>query len=138
MIGHIESYDDNTQTGVIKFEDKFYEFHIDQWTLDSPPKVGDDVDFDMDDDDTVTEVGPVGAYLKDTRPVKRRWVAVVLGFLFGAIGLHRIYLGFYGLGIAQILVTLITGGYGVVWGFTEAVLLLTGHIYKDAKGRFLK
>ncbi len=137
MIGHIESYDQDIQTGIIKFEDKFYEFYIDQWTADTAPQAGDDVDFDMEDG-KVTEVGLVGAYLKDTKAVKRKWVAAVLGLIFGAIGLHRIYLGFYGLGIAQILVTLITGGYGVVWGFVEGVLLSTGHIYKDAKGRLLK
>ncbi len=137
MIGHIESYDNDTQTGIIKFEDKFYEFHLDQWSSDSEPRPGDDVDFD-EEEGKITDVSPVGAYLKDIRPVKRKWIAVLLGFVFGAIGLHRIYLGFYGIGIAQILVTLITGGYGVVWGFVEAVLLLTGHIYKDAKGRLLK
>jgi len=137
MIGHIESYDQDIQTGIIKVEDKFYEFYIDQWTENTDPKVGDDVDFDMEDG-KVTEVGLVGAYLKDTKPVKRKWVAAILGLIFGAIGLHRIYLGFYGLGIVQILVTLITGGYGVVWGFVEGVLLSTGYIYKDAKGRLLK
>ncbi len=137
MIGHIESYDKDIQTGIIKFEDKFYEFYIDQWTADSDPQVGDDVDFDMEDG-KVIDVDLVGAYLKDTQPVKRKWIAAVLGLIFGAIGLHRIYLGFYGLGVAQILVTLITGGYGVVWGFVEGVLLSTGHIYKDAKGRLLK
>lgn len=138
MIGHIESYDEKIQTGIIKFEDKFYEFYIDQWTSDSTPQKGDDVDFDMDDDGNVIDVSPVGAYLHDTRPVKNRKLAAVLGLLFGAIGLHRIYLGFYGIGIAQILLTLITGGYGVMWGFIEGVLLMTGHIYKDAKGRHLK
>jgi TM2 domain-containing membrane protein YozV len=137
MLGHIESYDPKFQTGVIKFEDKFYEFHLDQWTAEEPPKHGDDVDFDYEEA-TVTEVSPVGAYLKDTRPVKRRWVAAILGLVFGAIGLHRIYLGFYGIGIAQILLTLVTGGYGVMWGFIEGILLFTGHIYKDAKGRLLK
>ncbi len=138
MIGHIESYDPKFQTGIIKFEDKFFEFHIDQWSLDVSPQVGDDVDFDIDEEDKVTEVAPVGIYLKDLQPVKRKWIAVLLGLVFGAIGLHRIYLGFYGIGIAQILVTLATGGYGVMWGFIEAILLFTGHIYKDAKGRLLK
>ena len=137
MIGHIESYDKDIQTGIIKFEDSFYEFYIDQWTSDDEPQAGDDVDFD-EEDGKVIDVSLVGAYLKDTRPVKRKWIAVVLGLFLGAFGLHRIYLGFYALGIAQILVTLISGGYGVVWGFTEAVLLITGHIYKDAKGRLLK
>lgn len=138
MIGHIESYDDKIQTGIIRFEDRFYEFYIDQWKLDLPPKPGDDVDFDIDEEDKVIDVGPVGAYMQDSKPVKYKWVAVVLGLVFGAIGLHRFYLGFYAIGLTQIAVTYLTGGYGVMWGFIEGVLLLTGHIYKDAKGRLLK
>ncbi len=40
MLGHIESYDERCQTGVVKHEGKFYEFHIDQWTSAEPPKEG--------------------------------------------------------------------------------------------------
>jgi len=137
MLGHIESYDERCQTGVVKYEDKFYEFHIDQWTAEDPPNQGDDVDFDLEEGE-ITEIGPVGAYLVDTQPVKRRILAGLLGLIFGAVGLHRIYLGFWGLGITQIIVTYLTGGFGVVWGFIEGVLILTGHIHKDAKGRYLK
>lgn len=137
MLGHIESYDERCQTGVVKCQGKYYEFHVDQWTAEEPPKSGDDVDFDIEDGE-VTEIGPVGAYLVAQTPAKNHIVAGVLGLLFGAIGLHRMYLGFWGLGITQIVVTYLTGGFGLVWGFIEGVLILTGHINKDAKGRHLK
>ncbi len=143
MIGHIESYDKNIQTGVIKYEGKFFEFYIDAWTSETPPKAGDDVDF-LAEDDVVTEVGLLGAYVKDMRPVKRRMLAAILGLLFGCIGIHRFYLGFYSLGVAQIVFTGITMmfgfgvGLGVVWGFVEGFLLFTQHINKDGKGRPLK
>lgn len=137
MLGHIESYDERCQTGVIKYNNEFFEFHIDQWTSEEMPKVGDDVDFDQEEGQVV-EVGLVGAYLVETKPVKSRIVAALLGVVFGAIGLHRLYLGFYGIAVAQIAVTLLTGGFGVIWGFLEGVLIFTGHIYKDAKGRHLK
>lgn len=137
MLGHIESFDEKTQTGVIKHEAQFYEFHLDQWSSEAAPKAGDDVDFDHENGE-VLDVGLVGAYLIETRPVKRQLVAGILGLLLGAIGLHRIYLGFWGIGIAQAIITFITGGFGVVWGFVEGVLILTGHIHKDAKGRPLK
>lgn len=137
MLGHIESYDERCQTGVVKHQDQYYEFHIDQWTSDEPPKQNDDVDFDHEDG-KVTEIGPVGAYLINTKPTKSHIIAGLLGILFGAIGLHRIYLGFWGLGLTQIAVTYLTGGFGVVWGFIEGVLIFTGHIQKDAKGRLLK
>ncbi|WAR45084.1 TM2 domain-containing protein [Methylomonas rapida] len=137
MLGHLESYDERCQTGVVKHDGKFYEFHLDQWTSQQPPKEGDDVDF-VEENGEITEIGPVGAYLVDSQPVKSRIVAALLGVVLGAIGLHRMYLGFWGLGITQIIVTFITGGFGVVWGFIEGVLIFTGHINKDAKGRFLK
>lgn len=138
MIGHIESYDKELQTGAIKCEDEFYEFHLDDWTSESEPEIGDDVDFMPEDDGSATSVGPVGAYLKDTRAVKNHYVAAVLGLLLGALGIHRIYLGFYGLAIAQITVTYLTGGYGVVWGFVEGILYFGGQLNKDGKGRPLK
>lgn len=137
MLGHIESYDEECQTGVIKYGEEFYEFHIDQWTSEGAPKVGDDVDFDQEHGQVI-DVSLVGAYLAESKPVKSRMVAALLGIIFGAIGLHRIYLGFYSIALAQIIVTLLTGGFGVVWGFVEGALIFTGHIYKDAKGRHLK
>jgi TM2 domain len=137
MIGHIESYNNDVQTGVIKYEGKFFEFYIDVWTSEKPPKAGDDVDFLLEDG-AVTEVGLLGAYVKDVRPVKRRAIATALGLILGAVGAHRFYLGFYGIGLMQAAVTLATGGFGVVWGFVEGFLLFTGHINKDAKGRPLK
>ncbi len=138
MIGHIESYDEELQTGAIKCEDDFFEFHINDWELDVLPKVGDDVDFMPEEDGSATSVGPVGAYLQDIRAIKNHYVAGVLGLVLGMLGAHRIYLGFYWLGAMQIAVTYLTGGYGLVWGFVEGVLLLTRHMHLDAKGRPLK
>lgn len=137
MIGTIESYDKNIQTGVIKQEENFFEFYIDMWTSEKPPKTGETVDF-LTEDGVVTEVGLLGAYIKDIRPVKRRVIAAALGLILGAIGAHRFYLGFYVMGLMQAALTLATGGFGVVWGFVEGFLLFTGHINKDAKGRPLK
>ena len=139
MIGHIESYDDERQTGAIKFEDKFYEFHIDDWTSDVEPKVGDDVDFIPEDDGSASDVGPIGAYIKDIRPVKNHYIAAALGILLGCFGLHRIYLGFYQIAIAQIAVTVVIGfQYGFMWGLIEGGLLIAKLMNKDSKGRPLK
>jgi hypothetical protein len=50
---------------------------------------------------------------------------------------HRFYLGFVGIGIAQIVVTLVTCGFGQLWGFIEGILILCGAsgLDKDAQGR---
>ncbi len=137
MLGHIESYDNDRQTGVIKANDKFFEFYIDNWTADTPPNVGDDVDFIEEEEDGVSDVGLIGEYIKNDRPVKKRLLAAILGLFLGAFGVHRIYLGFYVIGIAQITITVLTAGFGIVWGIIESGLLFSGHISKDAKGRAL-
>ena len=56
---------------------------------------------------------------------KSRTTAGILGILLGGFGVHRFYLGFTGIGIAQIAVTIVTCGLGAIWGFVEGILILT-------------
>lgn len=142
MIGHIESYDLDRQTGVIKSEDKFFEFHITDWVAGVPPDVGDDVRFDLEGD-KVSNVTLAGIYLEKPKGVKFKYLAAILALLFGWVGLHRFYLGYYRIGLIQIVLTaiLLRAGFIVFvpqWGFVEALLLVSGKFDKDAKGRPLK
>lgn len=58
--------------------------------------------------------------------------------LFGLVGIGRIYLGYTGLGIAQLVVGLITCGLGaIIWGIIDAVLILTDKV-RDPQGRPLR
>jgi TM2 domain-containing membrane protein YozV len=58
--------------------------------------------------------------------------------LFGLVGIGRIYLGYTGLGIAQLLVGLFTCGIGaIIWGIIDAVLIL-GDKVRDPQGRPLR
>ncbi|MEI6269077.1 MAG: TM2 domain-containing protein [Methylococcaceae bacterium] len=137
MIGYIESYEPDNQIGVIKSEEKSYTFHLDDWVAQVPPDVGDDVNFDSAET-IARNINLVGAYLTPPKAVKYKYVAAALALFLGFTGLHRFYLGFYWLGIAQLALTAVTVGYGALWGFVEAILLFAGHINKDAKGRPLK
>ncbi len=78
------------------------------------------------------KVGP------DGRPLKNRLAAGLLGILLGSFGAHRFYLGYTGVGIAMLLLTVLTCGYGScitsVWGIIEGVLCLTGSM-SDSEGR---
>lgn len=47
---------------------------------------------------------------------KSKVVAGVLQILLGGFGIGRFYLGYVGIGIAQIIVTVITFGIGSIWG----------------------
>lgn len=70
---------------------------------------------------------------------KSKMVAGLLGIFLGGLGIHRFYLGYTGIGIAQIVVTVLTCGFGSLWGFIEGILILCGNtITTDAAGRPLK
>ncbi|MGE5549518.1 MAG: NINE protein [Bacteroidota bacterium] len=84
-----------------------------------------------------------GVGLGTTAPVtgeaaKSKMTAGLLGIFLGGFGIHRFYLGYTGIGVAQIIVSLITCGIGALWGFIEGILILTGSMNVDAKGIPLK
>ncbi len=79
----------------------------------------------------------VNADFGDERKSKR--TAGLLGVFLGAFGVHRFYLGYTGIGIAQIAVSLVTCTIGgAIWGFIEGLCILcdTG-ITVDANGNDL-
>jgi TM2 domain-containing membrane protein YozV len=66
---------------------------------------------------------------------KSKLTAGLLGIFLGAWGVHRFYLGYTGIGVAQILVTLVTCGAGSLWGLIEGILILCGKgLQTDAQG----
>ncbi len=137
IIGQIESYNIEKQTGIVKSQDDFFEFDATSWKSSVPPDQGDEVTFNVNDG-FVSDMLLVAETMKPVEAVKRRWIATLLALLLGFAGVHRFYLGFYKLGLAQIALTALTQGYGVLWGFIDAVLLFAGHINRDAKNRPLK
>lgn len=137
IIGQIESYNSEKQTGIVKSQDDFFEFDATSWKSSVPPDQGDEVTFNVNDG-VVSNMLLVAETMKPVEAVKRRWIATLLALFLGFAGVHRFYLGFYKLGLAQIALTALTQGYGVLWGFIDAVLLFAGHINKDAKNRPLK
>ena len=68
------------------------------------------------------------------RMSRSKIIAGILGILLGGLGVHRFYLGYIGIGIIQIIVTMITCGVGAIWGFIEGILILCDVINRDADG----
>lgn len=142
MIGKIIRFDPDSGDGLVESEGKTFAFTSEGWTMDVPPEAGDDVRFELQDDKAV-DVGLVGAYLEPPPAVKSKYLAATLSLLFGWAGLARLYLGYYRLAFFQIVLTFILVRSGFVvfapqWGFIEAILLFSGNLNKDAKGRPLK
>ncbi|WP_278265954.1 TM2 domain-containing protein [Nocardia sp. AG03] len=68
---------------------------------------------------------------------KQKLIAGLLQIFVGGLGIGRFYLGYTGLGIAQIAVTICTCGFGVVWTLVDGILMLTGKV-PDVQGRPLR
>lgn len=73
-----------------------------------------------------------------TTSPKSKVAAGLLGIFLGSFGVHNFYLGYTGKAIAQLLITLLTCGFGAfvssIWGLIEGILILTGSINTDANG----
>lgn len=69
---------------------------------------------------------------------KSKIAAGLLGIFLGCFGVHNFYLGYTGKAVAQLLITLLTCGFGGaitgIWGLIEGILILTGSISTDGKG----
>lgn len=71
---------------------------------------------------------------------KSRLVAGLLGIFLGGLGIHRFYLGHIGLGVVQLVLSLVTFGIASLWGFIEGIMILCGaQMFRaDARGVPLK
>lgn len=142
MIGVIQTYDQETQSGAISNGKELFKFELKDWIAGAPPEAGDHVKFDLRGV-TPYNINLYAETLDKSQAVKRKWVTLILAFLFGVVGAHRFYLGFYRIGLIQIVVNSLLWvaglpGYAFLWGVVEAVLILGGHLDKDAQGRPLK
>jgi hypothetical protein len=80
---------------------------------------------------------PVNYYLT---PQKSKAAGGILGILLGALGVHRFYLGYSGVGTMMLLMTVLSFGIlGPIvwlWGFIEGCIILGGGM-RDRWGREL-
>ena len=65
---------------------------------------------------------PYGAFMVGN---KSKTTAGLLGIFLGGFGAGQFYRGNTGLGIAQLAVSIVTFGFGALWGFIEGIIVLT-------------
>ena len=82
-----------------------------------------------------TQMNPYGQQMMSN---KDKTTAGILGILLGGLGIHRMYLGFVGIGLLQLVVSVFTFGWGGIWGFIEGILILVQDDWTDSEGRLLK
>jgi len=69
---------------------------------------------------------------------KSKVVAGLLGIFLGIFGAGRFYLGYTGIGVAQLIVSLVTFGAGAIWGLIDGIIILTGGVKTDSRNIPLK
>lgn len=78
---------------------------------------------------------PSSGYLQppswELNSARNRYVAGCLNFI---PGVGRLYLGYIGIGLAQLL-TFLFCGIGLIWAWIDALIILTGGVSFDADGR---
>ena len=65
---------------------------------------------------------------------KSRLAAGLLQIFLGGFGVGRFYLGYTGVGVAQLLVSIFTCGIGAIWALIDGILIITGTPNIDANG----
>lgn len=68
---------------------------------------------------------------------KSKLVAGLLQILFSPLALGRWYLGYNDLATKQIVVTVVTCGFGAFWALFDGISILTGNV-PDPDGRTLR
>lgn len=68
---------------------------------------------------------------------KSKLTAGLLEIFLGGFGVGRFYLGYTGIGVAQIAATWLTCGIGGIWPLIDGIMMLTGRV-PDAEGRTLR
>ena len=68
---------------------------------------------------------------------KSKLLAGLLQIFLGTFGIGRFYLGYTGIGIAQLAVSVLTCGIGAIWPFIDGILILMGRV-PDSGGRTLR
>lgn len=79
-----------------------------------------------------------GVNLNSHSQQKSKLAAGLFGIFLGMFGVHRFYLGNIGIGVAQLLITVLScfilSWVSFIWGLIEGILILSGSINTDAKG----
>ncbi|HEU0098449.1 MAG TPA: TM2 domain-containing protein [Allosphingosinicella sp.] len=115
MRGQVLGVDTRTGDGIVTGEDgRRYSFKPLDWAARGEPAVGMQVDFETHESRALsifpvpgTSPAPVAAPSRP-EPVpfdRNRFIAALLAFLVGPLGIHRFYLGRIGSGIAMLVLT---------------------------------
>lgn len=135
MHGQVLGVDRRTGDGIIAGEDgRRYRFRPADWADRGEPAIGMKVDFEPERNRALS-IFPVPGAVPAAAPApgqlapptdRNKYVAAVIAFLLGPLGVHRFYLGRTGSGIAMLLLTCTIVGLlvSVPWAFVDMIRYL--------------
>ena len=134
MRGQVLGVDRRTGEGIVSGEDgRRYAFTPKDWAERGEPAIGMFVDFEAHEQRALSlfpvpgaAPAPVPAKHARARSDRNKFVAALLAFFLGTLGIHRFYLGRTGSGIAMLLLTLSVVGLVVSfpWALIDTVRYL--------------
>jgi TM2 domain-containing membrane protein YozV len=136
MRGQVLGVDTRTGDGIVTGEDgRRYSFKPLDWAARGEPAVGMQVDFETHESRALsifpvpgTSPPPVAAAPRSEVDLgdRNKYIAALIAFLIGPLGIHRFYLGRTGSGIAMVVLTCTIVGLLVTvpWGFIDMIRYL--------------
>ncbi|MEG3083052.1 TM2 domain-containing protein [Sphingomonas sp. PB2P12] len=115
MRGQVLGVDPHTGEGLVTGHDgQRYRFAREDWAHRGEPAIGLEVDFEAANDRALsvfpmpTAPGPRRAAPPEALPTndRNKYVAAVMAFVIGTLGIHRFYLGRIGSGIVMLVLTI--------------------------------
>ena len=150
MRGQVLGVDTRTGDGIVTGEDgRRYSFKPLDWAARGEPAIGMEVDFDTHESRALSifpvpgaSPPPVAAAPRrsDPDPLDRnRFIAALLAFLTGPLGIHRFYLGRIGSGIAMLVLSCTVIGLFVTvpWALIDMIryLVMSDREFADLYAR---
>jgi TM2 domain-containing membrane protein YozV len=136
MRGQVLGVDTRTGDGIVTGEDgRRYSFKPLDWAARGEPAVGMEVDFETHESRAMsifpvpgTSPPPVatGPYAATPDLDRNKYIAALIAFFIGPLGIHRFYLGRTGSGIAMVVLSCTLVGLLVTipWAFVDMIRYL--------------
>jgi len=104
MKGKILEYVEESRSGLISADDgNRYNFEVREWKGSTLPKAGMQVDFDIDGKNA-TSIFALSGTSSAGESIHPKYIAALLAFFFGGLGVHKFYLGYKKQGIIMLLI----------------------------------